>query len=104
HYWNFIPCRYFTTTRVVDYIQPMERTRRIFGNTRSAGNIEENNNRIINRGVDVRFIEQRTNKRINRFEVVQRDEAGSDRLTHRAGNDRIETYRPHFDKTIRDQQ
>lgn len=72
HYWNFIPCRNFTTAHVSDYVQPIEQTRRFFGNTRSVANIRTEQNRIVNRGVDVRFIERKMDTRIDRITLDKR--------------------------------
>ncbi len=101
HYWNFVPCRYFTTTRVVDYIQPVERTRRFFGSTRGTVNIQANGDRVINRGVDVNFVERRGNTRVNRVDVVQREQGNGERFVRDADQSRIETYRPRLQGRMR---
>ncbi len=98
HYWNFVPCRYVTTARVVDYVQPVERARRIFGNSRSAVNVQVEDHRVVNRGVDVRFVERRANVRINRVDVVPRDRADTERLVRASGHERVESFRPRFDR------
>lgn len=97
HYWNFVPCRHFTTRRVVDYVQPVERTRRFFGNTRSATEIRGDGNRVVNRGVDVSFVERRTNGRINRVDVVDGERDRGDRYVRSSGRERIEAYRPQIE-------
>ncbi|MBI4547283.1 MAG: hypothetical protein HY707_04830 [Ignavibacteriae bacterium] len=94
HYWNFVPCRYFTTTRIVEYVQPIERTRRIFGHTRGVVNIRTENNRIINRGVDVDFVEQKTNRRIREVQVVHSDHDRRERIVREANRERVEVFRP----------
>lgn len=97
HYWNFVPCRHFTTTRVVDYVQPVERTRRFFGNTRTATEIRGDGNRVVNRGVDIDFVERRTNGRVNRVEVVENEREQSERFVRSSGRERIEVYRPQIE-------
>ncbi|MBI1807753.1 MAG: hypothetical protein HYR76_11955 [Ignavibacteria bacterium] len=97
HYWNFVSCRNFTSPGVVEYIQPLERTRRLFGTTRGAVDIRFEGNRVINRGIDVGFVERRTNTRVNRVEVVQRDRADGDRLVRDANRERVEVFRPRLD-------
>jgi hypothetical protein len=97
HYWNFVPCRNFTTTRIVDYVQPVEQTRRIFGTTRGTVNIRTENNRVINRGIDVGFIERQGNTRINRMDVVQNNHDAGERIVHEGNRDRIEIYRPRLE-------
>ena len=101
HYWNFIPCRSFASERVVDYIQPPERSRRIFGSTRSVGEIRTDNHRIVNRGVDVQFVERRADVRINRVEVVQRDHGDGDRFVREANRERVEVYQPRLEGSTR---
>ena len=102
HYWNFIPCRNFTSTRVVDYVLPQERNRRVYGETRRGDHIRTEDHRIFNRGVDVGVVEQRTNSRIKRVDIVNRDRGEGERLLRDAGRERIETYRPQFDNRQRD--
>jgi len=94
HYWNFVPCRYFTAGRVVDYVQPLERTRRLFGTTREGGMIRSENHRAYNSGIDVGFIERRTNTHIERFDVVTSDRGRGDQFIRNEGRNQIEAYRP----------
>ena len=101
HYWNFIPCRSFTSDRVVDYVQPPERSRRIFGNTRSVGEIRTDNHHIVNRGVDVQFVERRADVHINRVEVVQKDRGDGDRFVRESNRERVEVYQPRLDGSTR---
>src|SRR5208283_1867850 len=104
HYWNFVPSRYFTTSRIVDYVQPIERARVIFGNTRTADNIQFDNHHIVNRGVDVHLIEQRTNTRINRVAVVARPMGNGERVTRGTDRVQIEAVRPRFGAVQRGQK
>jgi hypothetical protein len=104
HYWNFIPNRYFTTTRIVDYIQPVDRNRRIYGESRRVDHIRFEDNRVVNRGVDVNIVERRTNSRINRVDIVNRDRGEGERFVRDAGRERIEVYRPRIENKIREEQ
>jgi hypothetical protein len=104
HYWNFIPCRYFTTNHVVDYIQPIERSRRIFGNTREGMGIRSDNRRIVNRGVDVGFVERHTNTRVERTEIIATDRGRSEHFVRTEGGSRIESYQPGFEGRSRTEQ
>ncbi len=101
HYWNFIPCRNFTASRVVDYVQPIERARRIHGSTRSGALIRNEDNRIINRGIDREFIERKGNTRINRVDIVEKDRGQGERFLRDGGRERIEVYRPRFEAKSR---
>jgi len=104
HYWNFVPGRYFTARRIADYIQPADRARVIFGNTRASVNIQFDNHRIVNRGVDVHFVEQRTNSRINRVDVVAHPMGNGERITHGTDRVQIETVHPRFGTVPHGQQ
>lgn len=97
HYWNFVPCRNFTAVRLTDYVQPLERTRRIYGNTRSVVGIRTERDRIVNNGLDVRMVERRSNSRIRQVEVVPQDHGRGDRIVRDASRERIEAYRPQLD-------
>jgi hypothetical protein len=101
HYWNFLPSRRFTTARVSDYIEPAERTRRIFGHTRGVVNIRSERDRVINDGIDARFVERRANIRIPRVDVVDRSDPSADRFVKDSRRSRIETYRPRIDDRTR---
>lgn len=104
HYWNFIPCRYFTASRLADHVQPMRQTRRFFGNTRGAAGIRMEQDRVVNRGVDVGFIERRTNARIDRAEVVQTTRQRGERIVRESNRERIEIYRPLPDVRSRERE
>ncbi len=101
HYWNFVPCRQFTSRQIVNYVEPVERTRRIFGNTRGATMIRTERDRVFNGGVDVRTIERRGNVRINRVEVVERDQQNADRISNDSHQMRVGSFRPKFDERTR---
>src|SRR5690349_9735399 len=101
HYWNFVPCRDFTSGRVVEYVQPIEQSRRIYGSTRAGAGIRVNDHRVVNGGVDVRFVEQRANTRINRVELVSHDRPDAERVVRGSGSDRVEAYRPRLDRDTR---
>ncbi|MBI3189217.1 MAG: hypothetical protein HYZ33_01075 [Ignavibacteriales bacterium] len=102
HYWNFVPCRSFTSVTIVDYVQPVERTRRFFGSTRSVRNIEADGERVINRGVDVGFVERRTRTRIERTEVVGRERGEGEQIVRSEGRQRLEVYRPRVEGSVRE--
>ena len=94
HYWNFLSCKRFTTSRVADFVEPVERSRRIFGGTREIAGIRSEHDRISNEGIDTRFLERRGNVRISRADVVDRKAASSDRFIRDNRQSRIEAYRP----------
>jgi hypothetical protein len=96
HYWNFVPGRSFTAVEVGTYVQPPERARRIFGSTRGNMDIRVENGRVMNVGIDVGFVEHRTNSHLA---VVHIDDSHSrgERVVRDGGADRIEVYRPKMD-------
>lgn len=104
HYWNFIPYRHFTSTKIVNYVQPIERNRHIIGNTRSGGTIRSRDNMIINNGIEVDRIERATRTRIQRVEVVERDRGHEERFVREGGRERIEVYKPRIERDARDAQ
>ena len=97
HHWNFIRCGDFGTTyRYREYVPPTY-VRRIIGNTRRGEAFQNDNGRIINRGVDRNFIESRTRSRVEVADVRQSTER-RESLTRDGGRSRIEIYRPNFEE------
>lgn len=94
HYWTFVPCRSIVHHRLADHVVPIERTRRFFGSTRSSTRYGVDNGRVVNRGVDIRFVERRAKTRIERLEIVETRERGVERITRDNGQEKIEVYRP----------
>ncbi len=80
HYWNFVPCRNFTAVRAGDYVQPVEQTRRFFGSTRGVANIRGVEHRVVNRGIDVSFIERKSGYQIKRLDVVNSGRINGERI------------------------
>lgn len=101
HYWNFVTYRHFSATRVNDYVQPVERTRRFFGRTRGSVNIDAEGDRVVNRGVDRDIIERRGQVRLDRAEIITRERAGRDRVGRDGDRTQIEIYRPRLDTPTR---
>ena len=97
HYWNFVPGDRFASARVVDYVQPVEQSRRIFGSTRVTGSIRTDGGQVVNRGVDVSFVERHGNLHINRVNIVSSDKRTSERFVGEADRRHIEVYRPRME-------
>ena len=100
HYWSFVPSRNFTSTRLVDYVQPVERTRRIFGATHSVRAIAGGGDRIVNRGIDVAFVERRTRSTVVKIDIDARTTGSGERFVQGDGHQRIEVYRPRFNGEV----
>jgi hypothetical protein len=103
HYWSFVTYHNFTSERIVDCVQPVERNTRIFGSTRGVLDIRSSDNRIVNHGLDVAIIERRGNIRVRSAEVVDRSGGDGERFSQNGDRDRIEAYRPHLETRLRDQ-
>ncbi len=94
-YWCFVDYhRFGSTIRYRDYVTP-DHSRRLIGTTRGGAGYEIDRNRVVNRGVDRTFIEQRSGSTVERTEI----RAGSSERGERfiRGTDRqniVETYRP----------
>lgn len=101
HYWNFVPSRYMTSNRVGDYVQPLDRSQRIFGETRGSVDIAVDNHRVMNRGIDVHMVEQRTNSRIDRTDVTVRTTGGGERIVRGRDQLHIEAFQPKLERTPR---
>jgi hypothetical protein len=95
HYWCFVNAhRFGHEFRYRDYVD-VDYTRRLVGTTRSGGGYEIDRNRIVNRGVERSFVEERTGGRIERTEIRTSGMARGERIVRDA--DRrpvIEAYRP----------
>jgi hypothetical protein len=94
HYWNFIPFRHFTSERIDEYVQTNDRVRRIYNGTHEGYKIRGENDRIVNRGIDMNTVERRTDSRIRRIDIIDRDQSRGDRMVREGNSERIEAYRP----------
>ncbi len=94
HHWSFVRYRHFSSPRVNDYYEPMERSRRFFGDTRYRTDYRYENERITNSGVDREFIERRTGERIRTAEITETRDRKTDRIIREGDRPKIEVYRP----------
>ena len=94
YYWTFVGCRNFTSVRIVDHALSVERTRRFFGSTRGSVRYEYDNGRVVNRGIETGFIERRTGNRVERVDVAETRDRGSERIVRDGNRERLEIYRP----------
>ena len=93
-YWSFTHCRHFGAPEISRHIVDGPYTRRLIRTSRSTGSYEIERDRVINRGVDRRYIESRGNTRINPTDISETRERSVERLLRDSGRDRIEVYRP----------
>ena len=94
-YWCFVDYhRFGQVTRYRDYTTE-DHSRRLIGTTRSGAGYEIDRNRVVNRGVERTYIEQRSGGRIERTEIRAGTTARGERIVR--GSDRqsvVETFRP----------
>jgi hypothetical protein len=77
HYYTdreavFVPSGSFLNARISDVVIPRSRNVTIINNTRNINNITIENNRVINRGPDVNFVERATRTRVQKVNLVDR--------------------------------
>lgn len=100
-YWAYADCRYLTSPSLHRYVYRKEYNTRYFGMTRAAGDVRYDKGRIITRGPERTYIEQRGNVRIPQTEIVDARERGQERIVNRSGREEIEAYRPKIDAQTR---
>jgi hypothetical protein len=83
------------------YVYRTEENPRFIGRTRTAGSVRYDNGRIITRGPEREFVEQRGNIRIPRTEMVDVRDRGRAGTARDGSGERIEVYRPRIDATSR---
>jgi len=101
HYWNFVPCGNFSSVSVVNYIQPPDVTRRIFGRTRRAGTVRTFNNRIVNDAVRLDRVQRSSRETIRKVDLVDRADPGQERIVRKSDRESLEVYRPGAERTVR---
>ena len=101
NYWSFVDCRYMGDRDLHRYVYGTGENTRFIGRTRTAGSVRYDNGRIITRGPERDYVEQRGNVRVPRGNLVDvrgREQAG---MVRENGGERIGVYRPRFDATGR---
>ncbi len=89
-YWCFVDQRHFTDPRVYSYLAPTTNNITYVRMTRNITNYTVVNNRVFNRGVDVRQVEGFTGRPVPRLRIVDRQDPGPVHATARA----LSVYRP----------
>jgi hypothetical protein len=59
---------------------------------------------VVNRGIDVGYVERHANTRVERVDVVNSDRERGDRIVRTDGRNRIEAYRPRLEGGTRGEQ
>lgn len=101
NWWNFVPYRRFCDYRVHNYIIDYRRTSRIFSTTKYRNNYYYDRDRIVNGGIDRRFVEDRAGYRIAEREIRSVESRDDYYRLRKRNSDRIYNYRPSESETGR---
>lgn len=93
-HWTFIKYRHFHHENPTRYYEDQERVERFFGNTRQVIDYRYENDRVINRGIEPTYIEQKIGRRIKQTEIFETQNRRGERILLENDSPRIETYRP----------
>jgi hypothetical protein len=96
-WWSFVDCRYMADPYVHHYVYGSENNTRYMGRTRSAGSVRYSGGRVVTRGPDRGYVEERGNIRMEKTEIRDVADHPVDRLVRDGGRERVEVYRPKID-------
>jgi hypothetical protein len=98
HYWTFVGCRDIVRHDMHRYVYRQEDNARLFGRTRSAGSVGVSGDRVVTRGPERTYIEQRGGVRVQRSDLVDVDTHEGVGVRGGGSQERISVYRPNFDR------
>lgn len=98
YYWSFVNCRHITTSSVQRYVYRSDDNVRLIGRTRGAGSVRYSGGRVVTRGPERGYVEQRANIHLRSTEVVDVQDQARAGLIRSDGQERIEAYRPSIDR------
>jgi len=101
YYWSFVDCRYMGYGDIHRYIYRTSENTRFIGRTRTAGSVRYDGGRIVTRGPERDFVEQRGAGRIPRASLVDVRERGQAGVFRESGGERIGVYRPRIEPDAR---
>ena len=93
HHWHFVRYNHFCNAHVYNYFMGPKYRYRIFSHTKYRTDYGYSNGRIINRGVNIDYIRQRSGQRITERQIHRVNDARELR-NNKLGNDRIRAYIP----------
>ncbi len=91
-YWCFVRGQQFMDPRLDRWIVPRERNVSIINDTRMDVNIHVRDNRVFNDGVDANYVQQRTNRTVERYALTDARRPGEAQIGARS----VSVYRPTF--------
>ena len=97
HYWSFVHIRYLCSPTVYQHLYRGDENGRYIGRTRLIGSARYERNRVVMRGPERAFIEQRTGVRVGRADVVPVRDRSGERVVRQGDRESIRVYRPAFD-------
>ncbi len=92
YHWHFVDYRRFCSDRVYDYYISANHVHRFFTRTKYRTNYAYRDGRIVNRGIDRKFVERRAGRRIRTRDIVFTNARNSKNIGHR--NSVIRVYEP----------
>jgi Family of unknown function (DUF6600) len=98
YYWSFVDCRYIATPSVHRYVYRSDNNTRLIGRTRGAGSVRFDGGRVVTRGPERGYVEQRANIRLRSADIVDVQDQAKAGLVRSDGRERIEAYRPSIDR------
>ncbi|HUI10018.1 MAG TPA: DUF6600 domain-containing protein [Bacteroidota bacterium] len=97
YYWSFVDCRYMGYGDIHRYIYRTSDNTRFIGRTRTAGSVRYDGGRIVTRGPERGYVEQRGGVSIPRASLVDVRERGEAGVMREPGGERIGVYRPRIE-------
>jgi len=94
YYWAFIEGRYFYNSDIYRYVLPRERNITVINYTSLHTNIRVENDRIVNRGIDIEEAGRLARTRITKYELRDAQERGKSRIGVRD----VEIFRPDVER------
>ncbi len=94
NHWNFVKYRYFGHQRAYDYYEAPLYKERIFGGTKMRNDYGYERERVINRGVDYRTVQERGARNLQQRELVRSSVEATDRNSIIKNGNRIEILTP----------
>lgn len=101
NWWNFVHYNRFCDYRLDNYLLDYRRTSRIFSKTKYRNNYYYDRDRIVNGGIDRKFVERRGGYRVDEREIRSTNDRGEYNRSRQRDSDRIYTYRPSENETGR---
>lgn len=94
HHWHFLKYKHFGHQHAYNYYAGPQYKERIFGRTKTRNDYGYEKERVINRGVDLRTVQERGARNLQQRELVRRDVESIDRNSVIKGKERIEILTP----------